>query len=126
MDQQNHRWNSPCFAINIRVIPAIREYFLIPNHLVLFEGSQYSISKSLPVSAKTSESSDGISLHDEQASITLGAEKPGTNEVLLDVAGLPVKKVDVKVLKDFKVIPGGQSIGVKLNTLGVLSSRSSS
>lgn len=52
-----------------------REYFLIPNHLVLFEGSQYSISKSLPVSAKTSGSSDGISLHDEQASITLGAEK---------------------------------------------------
>ena len=66
------------------------------------------------------ESSDGISLHDEQASITLGAEKPGTNEVLLDVAGLPAKKVDIRVLKDFKVMPGGQSIGVKLNTLGVL------
>src|SRR5690606_20618006 len=29
-------------------------------------------------------------------------------------------KVDVNVLKDFKVVPGGQSIGVKLNTLGVL------
>ena len=26
----------------------------------------------------------------------------------------------MKVLKDFKVIPGGQSIGVKLNTKGVL------
>ncbi|MDM5293973.1 SpoIVB peptidase [Peribacillus simplex] len=97
-----------------------REYFLIPNHLVLFEGSQYSISKSLPVSAKASGSSDGISLHDEQTSITLGAEKPGTNEVLLDVAGLPAKKVDIRVIKDFKVMPGGQSIGVKLNTLGVL------
>lgn len=28
--------------------------------------------------------------------------------------------MDVNVLKDFKVIPGGQSIGVKLNTVGVL------
>ena len=52
--------------------------------------------------------------------ITLDAEKPGTNELLLDVAGLPVKKVDVQVLEDFKVVPGGQSIGVKLHTLGVL------
>ena len=41
--------------------------------------------------------------------------------MFLELAGLPVKKVDVNVLKDFKVIPGGQSIGVKLNTLGVSS-----
>ena len=40
--------------------------------------------------------------------------------MLLEFAGFPVKKVDVNVLKDFKVIPGGQSIGVKFNTLGVL------
>ena len=46
--------------------------------------------------------------------------------MFLELAGFPVKKVDVNVLKDFKVVPGGQSIGVKLNTLGVLSSWSSS
>ena len=34
--------------------------------------------------------------------------------MFLEFAGFPVKKVDVNVLKDFKVIPGGQSIGVKL------------
>lgn len=33
---------------------------------------------------------------------------------------MPIKKVDVKVLKNFRVIPGGQSIGVKLNSKGVL------
>ena len=40
--------------------------------------------------------------------------------MLLEYAGIPIKKVDVNVLKDFRVIPGGQSIGVKLNTVGVL------
>jgi stage IV sporulation protein B len=40
--------------------------------------------------------------------------------MLLEFAGIPVKKVDVNVLKDFRVQPGGQSIGVKLNTVGVL------
>ncbi len=36
------------------------------------------------------------------------------------MAGFPIKQVNVKVLPDFKVVPGGQSIGVKLNTVGVL------
>ena len=44
----------------------------------------------------------------------------GEDKLILELAGFPVKKVDVNVLKDFKVLPGGQSIGVKLNTLGVL------
>ncbi|RID89350.1 SpoIVB peptidase [Peribacillus asahii] len=99
----------------------LREVFLIPNHLVLFEGSHYNISTSLPVSAKhVNASTASVTIHKDDSAIMLDADKPGTNELLLDVAGLPVKKVDVQVLEDFKVVPGGQSIGVKLNTLGVL------
>ncbi len=96
----------------------LRQFFLIPTHLVLFEGSHYNISTSLPVSAKNQDTNTELNVHD--GAITFEAGKPGTNEYLLDVAGLPVKKVDVQVLEDFKVIPGGQSIGVKLHTLGVL------
>ncbi|HJV31268.1 MAG TPA: SpoIVB peptidase, partial [Bacillales bacterium] len=56
----------------------------------------------------------------ERNTVSLAANKMGKNEILLEYAGIPVKKIDVNVLKDFKVIPGGQSIGVKLNTVGVL------
>lgn len=98
----------------------LRDIFLIPNQLVLFKGSHYNISTSLPVSVNNLDSSQGLSLQESEDSITFHADKTGTNEFLLDVAGLPVKKVDVKVLEDFKVVPGGQSIGVKLHTLGVL------
>ena len=96
----------------------LRQFFLIPNHLVLFEGSHYNISTSLPVSANNQDTNTELHVH--EGAITFEADQPGTNEYLLDVAGLPVKKVDVQVLEDFKVIPGGQSIGVKLHTLGVL------
>ncbi len=50
----------------------------------------------------------------------MGGSRVGKDEVVFELAGLPVKEVNVEVLKDFKVIPGGQSIGVKLNTVGVL------
>lgn len=94
----------------------LREFLFIPNHLVLFEGSHYTMSTSLPVSSKYRN----VRIQEAATSLTLAADQPGTNELLLDVAGLPVKKVDVQVLEDFKVVPGGQSIGVKLHTLGVL------
>lgn len=98
----------------------LREYISIPRKIVLFEGGQYSLPKALPVSAKVITADAGAKVNNEGTSITLEADRPGTNELLLDFAGLPAKKVDVEIIKDFKVIPGGQSIGVKLNTLGVL------
>lgn len=92
----------------------------IPTHITLFEGQQINIDKAVPVSATASSEPSIVALSQDEQSVSLLAKKQGKNEVFLELAGLPVKKVDVNVLKDFKVIPGGQSIGVKLNTLGVL------
>ncbi|MFD0048451.1 SpoIVB peptidase [Actinomycetes bacterium NPDC127524] len=98
----------------------LQEYISIPNKIVLFEGEHYSLPKSMPVTAAVPSHDKGISLKKENDSLHVNADRPGTDELLLDFAGFPIKKVDVQVIKDFKVIPGGQSIGVKLNTLGVL------
>lgn len=97
-----------------------REFMTIPRKVVLFEGDHYTFSKALPVSATVFSPDNSISIQNDHSALTVGGEKPGKNQVLFDVAGFPIKKVDVQVLKNFKVIPGGQSIGVKLNTLGVL------
>jgi len=48
------------------------------------------------------------------------AEAPGNNELIYEVAGFPIKRVNVNVLEEIQVIPGGQSIGVQLHTQGVL------
>ncbi|MYL59513.1 SpoIVB peptidase, partial [Virgibacillus halodenitrificans] len=39
---------------------------------------------------------------------------------IYELAGMPIKKVDMSVLDDLRVIPGGHSIGVQLQTKGVL------
>src|SRR5699024_1072973 len=44
----------------------------------------------------------------------------GDTSLLYEVAGLPIKQVDVSVLDDLKVVPSGKSIGVQLHTKGVL------
>ncbi|MBG9590414.1 SpoIVB peptidase [Cytobacillus firmus] len=98
----------------------VQEYLQIPANITLFEGQQLDIAKAEAVSAGLSIDNTSVSLKEDNHSISLSAKENGKNEMLLELAGFPIKKVDVNVLKDFKVIPGGQSIGVKLNTVGVL------
>ena len=76
-------------------------------------------NSSTSVSSLSSDESI-FALSQDHQSLSLQAKESGKNQMFLELAGFPVKKVDVNVLKDFKVIPGGQSIGVKLHTLGVL------
>lgn len=97
-----------------------QQYLNIPQKVTLFEGQTIKFKKAAPVSAFLKTDSSSVSLNQEEHSVTLKAKETGNQEIVMDFAGFPVKKVDVNVLKDFKVIPGGQSIGVKLNTVGVL------
>lgn len=96
-----------------------QEYLQIPKNVTLFAGQNYEFQSSTPVSAAVSSNSS-ISVKQDKDTVSLYAKEYGKNEMLLELAGFPIKKVDVNVLKDFRVIPGGQSIGVKLNTVGVL------
>lgn len=97
----------------------IQKYLEIPTSITLFEGQQIQLAKAEMVTATMSTDSS-IALNQDNHSVSLKANNRGENEMFLELAGFPIKKVDVNVLKDFKVIPGGQSIGVKLNTVGVL------
>ncbi|WP_420910312.1 SpoIVB peptidase [Neobacillus muris] len=105
--------------ISLIFFQPMREYVSIPKTVTVFEGENIHFSKASPVSAHI-KSQNNLTLDQGKRSISLTASEPGKNEMLLEYAGIPIKKVDVNVLKDFRVLPGGQSIGVKLNTVGVL------
>ncbi|MBT2660880.1 SpoIVB peptidase [Bacillus sp. ISL-45] len=97
----------------------VQEYLSIPEDITLFEGQKLDFqANAIQVTALVKDSSIGVNQQGE--TLTLEAKRHGKDEMVLELAGFPVKKVDVNVLKDFKVRPGGQSIGVKLNTVGVL------
>ncbi|MBT2643859.1 SpoIVB peptidase [Bacillus sp. ISL-41] len=97
----------------------VQEYLSIPGDITLFEGQKLDFqANAIQVTAPVKDSSIGVNQQGE--TLTLEAKRHGKDEMVLELAGFPVKKVDVNVLKDFKVRPGGQSIGVKLNTVGVL------
>jgi stage IV sporulation protein B len=106
--------------ISLIFFQPIQQYFAIPKTITVFEGQDYTFKKAAPVSAALQSRNSNITLAQEKHAVSVKATEKGKNEMLLEFAGIPIKKVDVHVLKDFRVIPGGQSIGVKLNTVGVL------
>lgn len=97
-------------------------FITTPNQLVIFEGQQSEIA-SLPVFQALSTNQNVFTVNsntEKKSGFMLSSHRNGEADMVLHLAGFPVKKVNVKVLKDFRVIPGGQSIGVKLNAKGVL------
>ncbi|TMN20765.1 SpoIVB peptidase [Lentibacillus cibarius] len=96
----------------------VQQYLSIPNQAVALNNSASSLD--MPVLGKNvTIDSSGESIQAVDSSVFY-PKKQGNSQLMYEAAGLPLKKVDVSVLEDIRVIPGGQSIGVQLHTLGVL------
>lgn len=97
-----------------------KEFIQIPNKITMFEGQGIHFQSSIPVNAVVKGNEHSVGIDMENGAVALNGKKSGESKVVLELAGIPIKQVNVDVIPEYKVYPGGQSIGVKLNTLGVL------
>ncbi|WP_407268326.1 SpoIVB peptidase [Radiobacillus sp. PE A8.2] len=105
--------------LSIPFLTPFQTYLSIPNQITTFHNQDNIDVPTLGTSVAVS------STDDNQVIQALGDTEfttvsPGQSEIVYELAGLPIKKVNVDILDDFKVIPSGHSIGVNLQTLGVL------
>lgn len=103
--------------IAIPFFPTLQQYFSIPNEIVTMDNKEVIKLPNLGESIHISSAQKSIQAIDQSS---FQSSQDGQSELIYEVAGLPIKKVNLSVLKDVKVIPGGQSVGVQLHTLGVL------
>jgi len=103
----------------------------MPDELRLFSGQGKQLQLTMPVNAKltvkdpeivkvngTSKHSYHVNLKDP---ISITPSQLGQTEMKLKLFGtIPLKTVKVNVVPDIKVIPGGQTIGVKIKSAGIL------
>lgn len=108
-------------VMSLGFVKEVQEYVKMPKTVTVFQSQTVSVDNTLPVNANQHyEEAFTVQKNNDGKTLDIHGKQAGEGEVVFDLAGFPVKKAGVKVLPDFKVIPGGQSIGVKLNTLGVL------
>jgi stage IV sporulation protein B len=101
-----------------------------PDELRLFSGQDKELHLSMPVHAQVTVNPDivkvnGDARHSFQVNlkepISLHSDQSGATEMKLKLFGkIPLKTVKVNVVPDLKVIPGGQTIGVKIKSDGIM------
>ena len=52
--------------------------------------------------------------------VSVTGQKSGTSELLLSILGIPLRRVEVEISPEKRLIPGGQALGVAMRTDGVL------
>lgn len=105
------------FVLAIPFTAPVQQYLSIPDEIVTFNDQTPIQLPDLGDNISIDASSESVQAID---SSDFYAEGPGSSDLLYEVGGFPIKRVNVSVLDDIEVIPGGQSIGVQLHTQGVL------
>jgi stage IV sporulation protein B len=109
----------------------IHQLASIPTNLRILEGQSTAIDLGLPVTATVTTSNARVAAvhgtHESKVAfnlkqpIQIDSVAAGQADVKVNVFGLiPLKSVHVDVVPDLEVIPGGQSIGVKLTSDGIM------
>lgn len=98
-------------------LPSIQKYVSIPSTLV-------TVNNQTPIEIPGLGNAVTVDANDESIqamdSSTFVPTQTGDTKLTYKFAGLPIKQVDLSVLEDKKIIPGGQSVGIQLHTVGVL------
>lgn len=102
-----------------------------PHEIYVIEGEERVLNFNLPIKLKaTAEENYIMEVNGSKKAdynlnlknpIKLQSDKTGEIDLNIKLFGfLPIRSMKVKVLPDVKLYPGGQSIGVKLKTKGVI------
>src|SRR5699024_10499635 len=94
----------------------MKQFIAIPNELITFQSN--NALSILPTDHQMGLSTSNTNVIAQNN--MLYPKSTGDSEVVFEKSNIPVKKMDVSVLADKKVVPGGESIGVQLHTMGVL------
>lgn len=108
-----------------------KQFISFPKELRLFSGEGEQLELRLPAMATATVANPEILAVNgaSRSPVNLNLKKPftlsskgmGQTRLTIHLFGkLPVKSVHVRVLPEIRVIPGGQSIGVKVNAAGVM------
>jgi stage IV sporulation protein B len=108
----------------------VQHFASFPEQLRLFDGQSRKLNYVMPVHAKLTVDPNVLSVNgsihgtqqvDLNKPLSLVSHRSGSTEMTLELFGrIPFKTVKVNIVPDLKVIPGGQTIGVKVKSAGIM------
>lgn len=119
-----------CFIFFVFSMYIFVDDLLIPDEMYLLSGKENTINYNIPLKVDvTSNENKILQVNGDISSnyeldlkkpITVQSEKSGIVDLKMKIFGILPASMKVKILPDIKLYPGGQLIGVKLETKGVI------
>ncbi|NBD22672.1 SpoIVB peptidase [Paenibacillus sp. T1] len=130
---QRKRWLGLLLVIIVCMLglsSPIQHFAAFPNEVRLFSGQLKQLDYGMPVHAQVTSDSQSLQINGSyNRSTSINLNKPvtiqsshsGETTLKLKLFGkIPFKTVKVNVVPDLRVIPGGQTIGVKVKSAGIM------
>ncbi|AZN40638.1 SpoIVB peptidase [Paenibacillus albus] len=130
---QRKRWLGLLLVIIVCMLglsSPIQHFAAFPNEIRLFSGQLKQLDYGMPVHAQVTVDSQTLRVNGStDRSLSINLNKPlsiessqsGKTTMKLKLFGkIPFKTVRVNVVPDLRVIPGGQTIGVKVKSAGIM------
>ncbi|MFD0586816.1 SpoIVB peptidase [Paenibacillus sp. GCM10027627] len=118
------------FVCMIGFSTPFQQFAAFPNELRLFSGQMKRLSYGVPVHAEVTVDPQMLQVNgSSRGSLSVKLNEPlslqpnqsGQTDMKVKLFGkIPFKTVKVNVVPDLRVIPGGQTIGVKVKSAGIL------
>lgn len=113
-----------------QAIQPVQSYASLPDEVQVFAGRQAEVRLAVPAtSSAVVDRPDIVGLDGQEQAVNVTKQEPlhlhpqqtGQAKLTLKLWGkIPVKTVNVNVIPDLRVVPGGQTIGVKVKSAGIL------
>lgn len=130
---QRKRWFGLILVFIISMIGCstpFQQFASMPNELRLFSGQLKRLQYGVPVHAEVTVDPQMLQINGSRKQsmsvklnepISLQSHQSGHTNMKVKLFGkIPIKTVKVNVVPDLRVIPGGQTIGVKVRSAGIL------
>lgn len=112
------------FILFFIFIPTFFELLFLPKEINLIVGNEHTFNFNVPVVATINSDDDSIlNINNDVSStstISIQSSQEGEHNIKLSLMGIPVANVKLNVLPDIKLVPLGNSVGVRINTNGVI------
>ncbi len=121
--RERNKWVGLLFAtvlITMSFSVPFQQFASFPQEIRLFKGSIEDVSDAVPSITNITSNNPEVVTVNHSTPVTINPIQTGKAELQVKLGAIPLKTVRVNVMPDFKLIPGGQSIGVKLQSAGII------
>lgn len=114
------------FVFIVSFIPIFLEIIFLPKEINLIVGNQHTFNFNVPVVATATSTNSDLNINNDNSgnsfknSISIQSNQEGEHSMKLSIMGLPIANVKLNVLPNTSLVPIGKTIGVKINTNGVI------